>query len=123
VEATCDRVIIIHRGRVLALDTPANLHRRVRATAQVYVEIRGPAAEVAPALRAVPGVLAVEESGRADDVVALTISTARDRDLRETLAGAVSQRGWGLRELRLQTLTLEEIFLSLVNADTTETRH
>jgi ABC-2 type transport system ATP-binding protein len=123
VEATCDRVIIIHRGRVLALDTPANLHRRVRPTAQIYVEVRGPAAEVMLALRAVPGVCAVEESSHADGVVALTISTERDRDLRETLAGTVGQRGWGLRELRPQTLTLEEIFLSLVTADTAEVRH
>ena len=60
VEATCDRVIIIHRGRVLALDTPANLNRRLRPTSQVHLEVRGPAAEVARALRAVPGVLAVE---------------------------------------------------------------
>jgi ABC-2 type transport system ATP-binding protein len=123
VEATCDRVIIIHRGRVLALDTPANLNRRLRPRSQVHVEVRGPAAEVVQALRGVPGVLGIEECGNADGVVALTISTARDRDVRETLAGTVTGRGWGLRELRPQTLTLEEIFLSLVTADAAETSH
>ena len=117
VEATCDRVIIIHRGRVLALDTPANLHRRVRPTAQIHVEVRAAAGDVAQALRAVPGVCAVEESSRSGDLVTLTVSTERERDLRETLAETISQRGWGLRELRPQTLTLEEIFLSLVSAD------
>jgi ABC-2 type transport system ATP-binding protein len=117
VEATCDRVIIIHRGRVLALDTPANLNRRLRTTSQVHLEVRGPAAEVARALRAVPGVLAIEPGAGADGALAFTVSTEPDRDLREALAGAVARHGWGLRELRPQTLTLEEIFLSLVGTD------
>jgi len=125
VEATCDRVIIIHRGRVLALDTPANLNRRLRPTSQVYLEVRAPTADVLRALRAVPGVLAVENTAAADGTAVFTVSTERDRDLRERLAEAVAAHGWGLRELRPQTLTLEEIFLSLVGADPvrTETSH
>jgi len=117
VEATCDRVIIIHRGRVLALDTPANLNRRLRPASQVHLEVRGPGDEVARAVRAVPGVVAVEEHGRRDGVCALTVSSEPDRDLREVLAATVASHGWALRELRPQTLTLEEIFLSLVSAE------
>jgi ABC-2 type transport system ATP-binding protein len=117
VEATCDRVIIIHRGRVLALDTPANLNRRLRTVSQVHLEVRGPVAEVARALRAVPGVLAIEQGAAADGAGVFTISTEPDRDLREALAGAVTRHGWGLRELRPRTLTLEEIFLSLIGTD------
>ena len=61
VEATCDRVIIIHRGRVLALDTPANLNRRLRPTSQVHLEVRGPGGSRSRARCArCPGVLAVE---------------------------------------------------------------
>ena len=112
VEATCDRVIIIHRGRVLALDTPANLTRRVRRTAQVVVEANGPAAEVLAALRAVPGVRGVE--AQPGDPIRAVVSTDPDRDLREALAAAIVTRGWGLRELHPQTLTLEELFLALV---------
>jgi ABC-2 type transport system ATP-binding protein len=114
VEATCDRVIIIHRGRVLALDTPANLNRRVRRVTQVVLEVNGPASEVLPVLRAVPGVRAVE--AQPGDGTHALISTDPDRDLREDLAAAVVRRGWGLRELRPKTLTLEEIFLALVAA-------
>ncbi len=117
VEATCDRVIIIHRGRVLALDTPANLNRRLRPTSQVHVEIRGPRHEIAPVLRAVSGVVAVEECGHNNGISTLTISSDPARDLREALAGTIAAHGWGLREMRPQTLTLEEIFLSLVSAD------
>jgi ABC-2 type transport system ATP-binding protein len=116
VEATCDRVIIIHRGRVLALDTPANLNRRVRQTTQVVVEASGPPAEVLAALRAVPGVRAVEIAPAGDGVHAV-VSADVDRDLREDLAAAIVSRGWGLRELRPRTLTLEEIFLALVASE------
>ena len=117
VEATCDRVIIIHRGRVLALDTPANLNRRVRHLAQVIVEVNGPADDVLPALRGVAGVRAVElMAGEGTHAV---VSTDPDLDLREQLAAAVVARGWGLRELRPKTLTLEEIFLALVAAPPT----
>jgi hypothetical protein len=47
----------------------------------------------------------------------LTVSSEPDRDLREVLAATVASHGWALRELRPQTLTLEEIFLSLVSAE------
>ena len=66
---------------------------------------------------AVAGVIAIEERGHADGVVALTVRSERDRDLREAIAAAVAARGWGLRELRPHVLTLEEIFLSLVSAE------
>ena len=137
VEATCDRVIIIRRGRVVALDTPANLNRRVRQGTQIIVEVRGPRAAVLAALRAEPGVLAVQESPAAaaairpageamttsslthdaDDSVSAIVSTTPERDLREALAGCVARHGWGLRELRPKTLTLEEIFLALTADD------
>jgi ABC-2 type transport system ATP-binding protein len=117
VEVTCDRVIIIHRGRILAVDTPFNLNRRLRQNAQVYLEVKGPAADVLPLLRSVPGVLAVQADGGANGALALTLTTARDRDVREDLAAAVAGRGWGLLELRPVTLTLEEIFLTVVAND------
>ena len=117
VEATCDRVIIIHRGRVLALDTPANLNRRLRPTSQVHIEVRGPAVEVTRALRAVPGVVAVEPCDGADGALAFIVSSVPDGDPREALAGTIAKHGWGLRELRPETLTLEQIFLSLVGTE------
>lgn len=115
VEATCDRVIILHRGRVVALDTPENLTRRVRSAAQIVVEVAGPREPILAALRALPGVRGVEAQP-GDGSVRAVISTDPDRDAREAVAAAVVSQGWGLREIRPQTLTLEEIFLTLVTA-------
>lgn len=114
VEATCDRVIIIHRGRVLAVDTPANLNQHLRATSQIYVEIVGPEREILAALREIPGVLQVAAGDAHDSLLPLTITTSKERDLRETLADEIVRHGWRLRELRPVLLSLEDIFLSLV---------
>jgi ABC-2 type transport system ATP-binding protein len=115
IEATCDRVLIINRGRLLAVDTPANLNRQLRRTSQVHVEIAGDWATVAPALQAIPGVSRVDRSlATAGETVTCTVSTEVDRDLREAIAATVATHGWGLRELRPVILSLEDIFLSLV---------
>jgi ABC-2 type transport system ATP-binding protein len=117
VEATCDRVMIIHRGRILAVDTAANLNRRLRHASQVYLEVHGPKVEVLAAVRSVAGVVDVEpQAGNDGDVTSFVLSTTEEADLRETLAARITERGWGLRELRPVTLSLEEIFLSLITA-------
>jgi ABC-2 type transport system ATP-binding protein len=115
VEATCDRVIIIHRGRILAVDTPENLNRHLRPTSEIHLEVRAPAATVAERVGAVEGVLRVEVLAvRADDVSVLNVSTDRARDLRAPLAAAITADGWDLLELRPVTFSLESVFLSLV---------
>ena len=121
VEATCDRVIIINQGRILAVDTPENLNSRLRRTSEVYLEVLGPATEVVRGLREVPGVVAVEQRAAADGAVALVIRIEKDRDARAALAERVTRGGWGLRELRPVLLFLEEIFLSLIAERTATT--
>lgn len=122
VEATCDRVIIINKGHMLAVDTPYNLNQRLRRTSQIYLEVVGPAGPVSERLRALPGVLQVDraQAVHGDDITALSVSTAKDRDLRTAIAAAVAAGGWGLRELRPVALSLEDIFLTMV-AETSQT--
>src|SRR5262249_34427256 len=115
VEATCDRVIIIHRGRILAVDTPRNLHQRLRHTSQIHLEVRAPADAVASRLRTIPGVLSVEAAlDAAEGGAAFVVPTEKERELRPELAAAMSAAQWPLLELRPVFLSLEDIFLSLV---------
>ncbi|MFQ5666307.1 MAG: ABC transporter ATP-binding protein [Candidatus Binatia bacterium] len=117
VEATCDRVIIINQGRILAVDTPYNLNQRLRQTSQIYVEVLGPPAAVAECLRRVAGVRSVEVApSPPDGAAALTVVTEKDRDLRAELAAHITGARWRLQELRPVALSLEAIFLSLVGA-------
>jgi ABC-2 type transport system ATP-binding protein len=116
VEATCDRVMIINRGHILAVDTPHNLSQRLRQTSQIYLEVLGPAHAVAERLRAIPGVLYVELSPSAPaGIAAITVTTEKERDLRSELAACVAAAHWSLQELRPVALSLEAIFLSLLN--------
>jgi ABC-2 type transport system ATP-binding protein len=117
VEATCDRVMIINRGRLLAVDTPHNLNQRLRQTSQIYLEVLGPTQAVIDRVRAIPGVLHVEPTRSAPDgLAALTVTTEKERDLRAELAACVTAQ-WRLQELRPVILSLEAIFLSLLNPE------
>ncbi len=118
VENTCDRVIIIHRGRIVAVDTPANLNRTIQAAGRVVIEVNAAVSEVAEKLGEISGVVSVSPHPRAvDGAASFTVLTERDRDVREEIARAVTDSGWGLRELRSVAYSLEEIFLTLVNED------
>ena len=61
VEQTCHRVIIIDKGRIVAVDTPKNLRFQVQGAERIFVEVRGPASEVMAKLRATPGVMEVRK--------------------------------------------------------------
>ena len=103
---------------MLAVDTPQNLNQRLRQTSQVYLEVIGPADQVVGT--AARRARRAERGARrrpADGVVALTVATQKDRDLRAELAGMRCRRASvGSVELRPVALSLEAIFLSLVSA-------
>ncbi|GIW40186.1 MAG: ABC transporter ATP-binding protein [Candidatus Binatia bacterium] len=114
VEATCDRVLIINRGRLLAVDTPSELARKVRDRSEIHLEVGGPASSVAERIARLPGVLQVERTASSDGAVTLRVSTTKEKDLRPEIARLVVEQGWQLREIRHVSLSLEEIFLALV---------
>ncbi|MBI3784046.1 MAG: ABC transporter ATP-binding protein [Deltaproteobacteria bacterium] len=116
VEATCDRVIIINRGQILAVDTPSNLNQRLRKKSRIQLEVRAPVEALQSCLQSLPGILAIEPGyATSDGVTSLTVSTDPDRDLRAEIATAIIDARWDLLELRAVTLSLEDIFLTLVH--------
>ena len=122
VSQTCDRVVIINKGRVVAVDTPANLTARLRGTETMYLQVDAAGQDAAPLLRTVPGVLNLSVAETHDGVVAYEISSDRGRDIRRDLARAVVMNNWGLLELRPSRMSLEEIFLSLTTEEKVEER-
>jgi ABC-2 type transport system ATP-binding protein len=122
VAATCSRIVIISNGRVVAEDTPQNLDRRLKGAESIAVTVRGPRDAVTRALKAVPHVQSVEVDGdgrtSGTTASAYTIQSAVGADIREALASAVVNGGFGLMELRPAHLSLEEIFLQLTTSDT-----
>jgi ABC-2 type transport system ATP-binding protein len=120
VEQTCQRVVIINKGRVVAVDTPDNLKARLRGSETMYVQVDvtgTDAASVTGALGRVVGVTRVAESDRRDGLVGFEVESERGRDVRRELARSVVSNGWGLLELRPMRMSLEEIFLSVTTDD------
>ncbi|MDP6608593.1 MAG: ATP-binding cassette domain-containing protein [Vicinamibacterales bacterium] len=120
VSQTCQRVVIINRGRVVAEDTPDNLTARLRGAETVLLEIDTNGADPAPALSAVDGVTRVTATPGATGLSKTEVETVQGRDLRRDLARAVVTNGWGLLELRSMRMSLEEIFLHLTTEETDE---
>ena len=116
VSMTCNRVIIINEGRLVAQDTPDNLIRRMQSSERVQLEVRGPAEEVRRRLRSLPNVLHVEAQ-ESSGHTRVSVECAANHDVREELARTVVQNGWGLLELRSMTMSLEEVFLKLITSE------
>jgi ABC-2 type transport system ATP-binding protein len=117
VSQTCQRVVIINKGRVVAVDTPGNLTDRLSGSATMYVQLDANGSDASAALRAVPGVSGVAESDRRDRLVGYEVASERGHDIRRDLAKAVVTNGWGLLEMRPARASLEEVFLALTQVD------
>ena len=114
VEMTCDRVIIIHNGRLVFQDRLENITGH-DGTA-VILEVRAPAADALNALRKIPGVRNME-SEQAGEFVRLRLLADSGADIREQVFQLVAQNGWMLRELRGERPALEEIFVRLTTKE------
>jgi ABC-2 type transport system ATP-binding protein len=120
VSQTCQRVVIINKGRVVAVDTPDNLTARLQGSQSLYVEVDGAGADVGAALQGVPGVVRVTAAAQKPAASAFEVESQRGQDVRRELARAVVGHGWGLLELRPLRMSLEEIFLSLTTEEQPE---
>ena len=114
VELTCNRVLVINRGKIEASDTPANLTKLVRGGGSVLLEVRAPAADVTAKLEALAQVDDVETAPAADEGWTMAKVFAKPGvDLREEVFNVVRQNNWSLRELSRVRATLEEAFVEL----------
>ena len=117
VAQTCERVVIINKGRVVAEDTPDNLTGRLHGSATIHLQVDTAGADPSAALLQVPGVTGVSLGETGGDGRAVDVHSAEDCDVRRAVAGAVVAQGWGLLEMRRARLSLEEIFLQLTTTE------
>jgi ABC-2 type transport system ATP-binding protein len=118
VSQTCQRVVIINKGRVVAVDTPENLTARLRGSETMYVQVDTMGADAVSALERVPGVTRVVATAGHDGFAGYEVESQQGHDIRRDLARTVVSSGWGLLELRPLRLSLEDVFLSLTTEET-----
>ena len=118
VAATCQRVLIISQGRIVADDTPEGLALRLTSGHgnEVAMIVRGPGDLVRIGLSSIPGIEEISITPAGEGLWRVVIKS-ESADLREDLARVAVQSGFGLRELQARTLSLEDVFLRLTTEE------
>ena len=133
VTATCQRIVIIHEGKVVAVDTQERLSAQLRRSDKIGLKVRRTTPDLLNKLQAIPGVLHVfQEPASINDPVGAPsvpagaqdgqrylVESQLDHDVREELARCVVSQGCGLLEMRGLAMTLEEVFLQLTTEERT----
>jgi ABC-2 type transport system ATP-binding protein len=114
VEQTCGRVVIINRGKIVAVDTPEKLSLSLRGANLYTITVRRPSEDFLQKLQSLDGVVHVESQGQEGSYV---VESGKDRDIREELAEWIVQQKVGLLELRPVAFTLEDVFVQLTTAE------
>ena len=117
---TCDRVIIIHEGKIAAVDTPENLTEKLQKTAKTLVQIEGIQQEIKEKLKTIKGVINVLEKGEASPgVFSYEVESDKEKEISGELSYMVYSNKWKLVEMRAMKLSLENIFIELTKEERT----
>lgn len=117
VSMTCQRVIIINEGKVIAVDTPQNLTSKIQGEGRMVVKVDGPWQEVVKGIQGIKGISRVDRKEGGNGISEFTIDMAKGLDIRKDIASVIVRNGWGLLELRPVEMSLEDIFVKLVTKE------
>lgn len=116
VEQICDRVIMLHHGRIRACDTPSNLKKQLRAAATVHLELLGNGTVIRE-LEKLPGVRKASEEESTEGWRVIKVRVESQNDIREAILDLATREKWRIRELHQQLPTLEDVFVELAASD------
>lgn len=119
VEETCQRVVIINQGKIVAEDTPQNLSRQRAGSERTHLLVKGEEAAVTTALGTIEGVNHIAAQHK-DGLLDVTVENQAGLDLRSQIAARIITSGFELYELRSESLSLEEVFRQLTMEAKTE---
>jgi ABC-2 type transport system ATP-binding protein len=121
VQATCDRVIIINEGTIVANGTLDQLQQDFRGSERISLELKASVAnamtDIYPKFKALQQVESVEYGGQEGDVHKFSIHTTKGSDIREQLFKQAVSEGWVLLEMSRKATSLEEVFHKLTTAE------
>ena len=116
VQAVCDRIIIINKGKIVADEKTENITRVVENNRRFNVKICGPQREVLDALKNMPGISYAEALAQKDgDANTYMIESEFGVDVRKKLFFTLAERGWAMVGLEALGMSLEDIFITVVD--------
>ena len=117
VSATCNRIIIIHKGEIVGSGTPDEMAQSSKKSEIIHITIKGPLEDIQRQLNGIPEVKEFKVASRDDGVNSFEIKSELGVDLSEKLFFMVVNNRWILTELKKETVNLEEIFLKLTTEE------
>ncbi len=116
VQAVCDRIVIINKGRIVADEKTENITRVIENNRRFNAKICGPQEQVLNVLKSLPGIVYCEALAERDgDATTYMLESAPGVDIRKKLFFTLAERGWALIGLEALGLSLEDIFITVVN--------
>ncbi len=114
VDATCDRVVVINKGKIVGEGTPTELAQKIKSKNIIYVKIKGPKEEVVSKLKSINNISKIQTKDQeADNIYGYEIESSGESDIREDLSSIIMKSGWGILEFSTKTASLEDIFREL----------
>ena len=117
VQAVCDRVVIINKGKIAAIDTPKALSHKLANSSKLSLTFEGPLKEAMSKLRTLPGILSVSPLIENDKIQQIEITINPDTDVRKAIFYSMASSSWPILEFKSLDPTLEEIFLSVTTTE------
>ena len=123
VQAVCDRILIVNKGRLVADELAENLSRAVQAGRRLSLKICGPKNEVLSALREISGVVYAETTAERDgEAYTYLLECKAGVDVRKNIFFTMAKNGWAIVGLEVLGMSLEDIFITIVDTSSKPTR-
>jgi ABC-2 type transport system ATP-binding protein len=119
-EMTCNRLVIMYEGRILAADTPENLQLLMSSNSQVIAEIAAPPEELQECWAQMPEIEQYDISASTGEYFRCALTPRNGMDLRPYVFALVCEHGWNLRELTRNRHSLEDIYVQVTRPDEEE---
>jgi ABC-2 type transport system ATP-binding protein len=117
VQAVCDRIVIINKGKIVANEKTENISKIVDGNRRLNVKVCGPQKEVTSLIKSLPGVSYVDILGSHDlDSTSYLVESEPGIDIRKTLFNALASRGWAIIGIEALGINLEDIFIAVVDS-------
>lgn len=117
VSTTCERVVIINKGKIVAIDTQEELSKRLQNVRIISIEIKGPEDKIKDKIEKIKGVKEISIKGKLNTKNRFEIQCEKALDIREELFNIMAENHWPILELKVLEMSLEEVFLKLTKQE------
>ena len=118
VSMTCDRVIIMHQGKLVAVDTPSNLTKKLQQAPKIMLKVEGPVSDIINTISRLSGITTIDRKKPDSEKNGFyEIEIEENADVINEIAKSVYENNWKLKEIRPVDMTLEEIFIKVVTEE------